>query len=108
MFTLVVLGGLSWSWYRQAQARTAARQQEAQVARMVPIRLTVQQPGLRPYPLGRGRIEVSPLDSTQRLVVSGDLPDGQRLRARFTRTRGALARFETDVVAVSTEEGAAP
>ena len=107
VFTLLVLGGLGWSWHRQEQAQTVTRQQAALEARMPFIRLTVQQPGLRPYPLGRGRIEVSPHDSTQRLVVSGDLPDGQRLRARFTTTPGTLSLFETDVVAVSTEEGAA-
>jgi energy-coupling factor transporter transmembrane protein EcfT len=107
VFTLLVLGGLGWSWHRQEQVQTAARQQEAAVARMPFIRLTVQQPGLRPYPLGRGRIEVSPHDSTQRLVVSGDLPDGQRLRARFTATRGTLSLFETDVVVVSTDKGMA-
>lgn len=107
VFTLLVIGGLGWSWHRQEQDQTAARQQEAAVARMPFIRLTVQQPGLRPYPLGRGRIEVSPHDSTQQLVVSGDLPDGQRLRARFTATRGTLSLFETDVVAVSTDDGPA-
>ncbi|MFC6226069.1 hypothetical protein ACFP2F_22695 [Hymenobacter artigasi] len=107
MFTFLLLAGLGWSQHLKEQGQHAIRQQEAQVARMPFIRLTVQQPGLRPYPLGRGRIEVSPHDSTQRLVISGDLPDGQRLRARFTAARGTFSLVETDVVAVSTEEGAA-
>lgn len=71
------------------------------------IRLTVHQPGLRPYPLGQGRIEAPRHDTAQLLMVLGDLPDGQRLRARFTAPGGASSRFETNAVAVSTDEGAA-
>lgn len=74
---------------------------------MAPIRLTLQQYGLWPYPLGWERIEELQNDLAQLVVVSGDLPDGQRLLARFTTTRGASAPFESNVVAVRTDAGAA-
>ncbi|NKI91591.1 hypothetical protein HBN54_004211 [Hymenobacter sp. 1B] len=105
VLTLLLLGGYGWSQHLQQKARSLTRQQAAQVAHMPPIRLTVQQPGLLPYPLGRGRIEAYRQGPTPLLVVSGDLPDGQRLRARFTATRGVGTSFETDTVAVSTDEG---
>ena len=53
-----------------------------------PVRLTVQQPGLLPYPLGWGNIEQACYGPTRRLVVTGVLPDGSLLRARFAASPG--------------------
>jgi hypothetical protein len=106
---LLLAGLVGWSGHVRDQARTRTDHQAAREAGLLPVRLTAQQPGLRPYPLGRGHIEEAARhDSTHLLVVSGDMPDGQRLRARFVAARrGAAPRFEANAVAVDTDAGTA-
>jgi energy-coupling factor transporter transmembrane protein EcfT len=100
---LLLVGAFGWSRHRQGQAR-----HEAEVQRhLPPIQLTAQQPGLLPFRLGRGYIEEAHYDADRRLVVSGDLSVGGRLRARFAARPGFAAPNETDTVTVSTEDGAA-
>lgn len=96
---LCAWGGARYLAQRQHQDEAAARPHGPSV------RLTVQQPGLLPYPLGRGSIEEARYDSARRLVVSGDLPTGQRLRARFRASAGFTSPNETNVVAVSIDDG---
>lgn len=79
-----VLGVLVCLWggyyYLKQQKQ---KQQVAPYPRWPSVRLTVHQAGLLPYPLGRGSIEKVRSDSVPHLVVSGDMPNGQRLRARL-------------------------
>ncbi|RSK47485.1 hypothetical protein [Hymenobacter rigui] len=101
ILVLLLFGFLSWSWYRQWQVR-----QTAAVERYLPpIRLTAHQPGLLPFPLGRGRIEVARYTQDPLLVVSGDLVVEGRLRAYFTASPGLKFLNETNTVRVSTEQG---
>lgn len=100
---LLLFGFLSGSWYRQWQVRQAA----AVERHLPPIRLTAHQPGFRPFPLGRGRIEVARYTQDPLLVVSGDLVVEGRLRAYFTASPGMKFLNETNTVRVSTEKGEA-
>jgi hypothetical protein len=70
-----------------------------------PVRLTVQQPGLLPYPLGRGTIEHIGYGTGRCVVVSGDLPDGRRLQARLEARPSFPTPFATDSVTVTVEDG---
>jgi hypothetical protein len=98
---LLCVGFLGWSWHRQAQARQQVEVQR----RWPPIHLTVQQPGLLPYPLGRGRIEQARYPPAPVLVVAGDLVVEGRLRAWFTAGPGVTSPNEANIVRVSTEKG---
>jgi hypothetical protein len=73
--------------------------------RRSPLLLTVQHPGGRPFPLGRGTIELARFDSERQLVVSGDLAVAGRLRARFSASPGGAFRYETNQVTVTTDAG---
>lgn len=75
--------------------------------RAQPIRLTIQQPGLLPYPLGMGGIEQARYDTVRLLVVSGVLPDGRLLRARLEASTGYSTPNETNVVTVTIKGKAA-
>ena len=66
-----------------------------------PVRLTVRQAGLLPYPLGRGNIEQARFDTTRRLVVTGDLPTGRQLRAQLEPSPGFATPFETTTATVT-------
>lgn len=73
-----------------------------------PVRLTVQQLGLLPYPLGTGKIEVARYDSVRLLIVSGIMPDGNVLRASFSADARLAQRDTTNRVAVAIQDRAAP
>ncbi|UOQ70384.1 hypothetical protein [Hymenobacter cellulosilyticus] len=103
IFGFLVIGFLGWNWYRQWQDRQATAAQ----SRWPPVRLTAQQPGLLPYPLGRGRIEAAHYTTAPLLIVSGDLVVEGRLRASFTASPGIKFANETDLVQVSTDKGEA-
>jgi hypothetical protein len=94
---------LLWGAYLYLDKRH--RRAVASRPRPQPVRLTVRQPGLLPYPLGRGGIEQARYDTVRLLVVSGDLPTGSQLRARFVAGPGFYTPNETNRVAVSTDEG---
>ena len=100
---LLVVGMLGWRWQQRTQVQVAADNWR----RRPPLLLTAHQPGLRPFPLGRGTIELARYDANRQLVVSGDLPVEGRLRARFSAGPGAASRYETNQVAVTTDAGAA-
>lgn len=100
---LVVVGVAGWSW----QAGHA-RRQDARRPTPPPVRLTVRQPGLLPYSLGRGGIEQARFDTVRVLVVSGDMPDGRKLRARFAAGSGAARPNDINLVAVSAEDELVP
>ncbi|AII53835.1 hypothetical protein [Hymenobacter sp. APR13] len=98
---LLVVGFLGWSWHRQGQARQAALLERQRP----PIRLTAHQPGLLPFPLGRGRIEEARYNQAPLLVISGDLVVEGRLRAWFTASPGLKFPNQTNTVRVRTDQG---
>ncbi|QNE39576.1 hypothetical protein F1C16_08450 [Hymenobacter sp. NBH84] len=93
---LVFFVSLGWNWH--------LRQEVEAERHWPPVRLTVQQPGLLAFPLGRGRIEQVHYGKEPVLVVSGDLAVEGRLRAYFTASTGSVSRNETNTVKVSTEK----
>lgn len=96
---LVCLGG----GYLYLAGRT--RHEAADRPHFPPVRLTATQPGLLPYPLGRGSIEQARYDTVRLLVITGDLPGGSLLRARLTAGPGFASPNKTNVVAVTTDDG---
>jgi hypothetical protein len=94
----------AWGGYRYVDHRKD-QDQAASHPHWPAVRLTVQQAGLLPYSLGRGSIEEARYDSVRRLVVSGDLPTGQRLQARFRTSPGFTSPNETNVVDVNLDKG---
>jgi hypothetical protein len=100
-----VLGVLVCLWggyyYLKQQKQ---KQQVAPYPGLPSIRLTVHQAGLLPYLLGRGNIEEVRYDSVAHLVVSGDMPDGQRLRARLGMSRRVVSATAAEVVSVSIDD----
>ena len=58
-----------------------------------PLRLTLRQPGLLPYPLGSAQVDRARYDSVCSLTLSGTLPRGETLRVLFRAS--ALARPHT-------------
>ena len=103
VLALLLMGAYSWSGHRQGQAQQTAETQR----HLPPVQLTAQQPGLLPFRLGRGHIEEARYDTARRLVVSGDMSVGGRVRACFTASPGFAAPHETNMVTVTTEEGPA-
>jgi hypothetical protein len=97
-----VLGVLVCLWggyyYLKQQQK---KQQVAPHPHWPSVRLTVHQAGLRPYPLGRGSIEEVRSDLVPHVVVSGDLPDGQRLRARLRMSPRVVSATAAQVASVS-------
>jgi hypothetical protein len=97
-----VLGVLVCLWggyyYLKQQQK---KQQVAPHPHWPSVRLTVHQAGLLPYPLGRGSIEEVRSDSVPHVVVSGDLPNGQRLRARLGTSPRFVSATAAEVVSVS-------
>lgn len=105
VFALLCMGGVGWSYYLHERNQHLARQHEAALAQMSPVRLTARQPGLLPFPLGQGRIEEFRYNTTHRLVVAGDLSVEGRLRASFAAHPGFAAPNETNTVTVTTDAG---
>lgn len=100
VLVLLLIGFVSWSWYQHWQARQQASAQR----HWPPIRLTAQQPGVLPFPLGRGRIEFARWGAAPQLIVSGDLAVEGRLRATFTASSDLGSYYKTNRVQVSTEK----
>ena len=103
VLALLGMGLLGWRWQQRTQVQAEAENWRCRP----PLLLTAHQPGLRPFPLGRGTIELARYDAKRQLVVSGDLPIEGRLRASFSAGPGGASPYETNQVTVSTDAGAA-
>lgn len=95
-----VLGVLVCLWGGYYYLKQQQKQQVAPHPHWPSVRLTVHQAGLLPYPLGRGSIEEVRSDSVPHVVVSGDLPNGQRMRARLEILPRFVSATAADVASV--------